>query len=233
MKRHLCSLPSCPSLQQLHSEISYSASALHAYAHQHFCRLCRRVLIPAHRAVLSEEKPLRLPGRASKAGRSMPCTSFLHLSTSAFPTEPLESGVCSPTSPQPPRFPTRPCRQSCRRFLSLYLILLSQRHQQSAAGSSRLLSSSSIQTCQQTFSVLVLRSPLQSGLKTANPPALQLCTFNSTASKLLQTSHKFLPLLTRNGYPSDTSVFDGEQYPAELFSTVWCLVFPSYPIVGW
>ena len=150
-----------------------------------------------------------------------------------FPTDPLGSGVCSPTSPQPLCFPSRPCRQNFLRFISLYLILLSQRHQKSAAGNFRLLSSSSIQTCQQTFSVLVLRSPLQSGLKTANPPALQLCTFISTASKLLQTSRKFLPPLRRNGYPSDASFFGREQYPSDLFSTVWCLVFPSYPIVGW
>lgn len=112
----------------------------------------------------------------------------------------------------------------------MYLILLSQRHQKSAAGNFRLLSSSSIQTCQQTFSVLVLRSPLQSGLQTANPPALQLRAFNSTASKLLQTSREFLPLLTRNGYPSDVSAFGGEQYPSDLLRTVWCLVFPPTPL---
>lgn len=114
----------------------------------------------------------------------------------------------------------------------MYLILLSHRQQKSAAGSSRLLSSLSIQTCQQTFSVLVLRSPLQSGLKTVHPPALQLCMFNSAASKLLQMSCKLLLLLLRRECPSSVSFFGREWCPSDLLSTLWCLVFPSIPIVG-
>jgi len=153
-------------------------------------------------------------------------------STSASTQTRWELGFVHPPHPSPLACLLYAAGRAACDFISSYLILLSQRHQKSAAGNFRLLSSSSIQTCQQTFAVSVLRSPLQSGLQTANPPALQLGMFNSTASKLLQTSREFLPPLTRSGNPSDASSVGGEQYPAHLFSTVWCLVFPSYPIVG-
>lgn len=146
-----------------------------------------------------------------------------------FPTDPLGSEFVHPPHPGPLAFVLDPAGRAAYDLFLVFNTAKSEAPENLQLATSGCFPASPSRPASRRFQFWFSDLHYSLVSKQQIQQALQLCTFSSTASKLLQTSHKFLLLPLRNGYPSDTSFSGGEQYPSDLFSTVWCLVFPLLP----